>query len=381
MRVYCRRRSKKFVREPDRKNYPLLSDSVSSGKVGTSISNCPIEIWLIDMFSGQKMEVSPSQDWLLTKSKLLKKRQDVWHQFALLKPSWRNAITDLVNSRNQGEDQSCPWVLFYLQTPRRQWRASLLGQMREDQLLQLILHKRDQTKEQKADPNQKDRPRTSQTLDPQLSAYKTIKNQAPSDPILDVQSSNLRNSSRKGSVKGENSFRDRKYPQQIPTRVTFADTTSEPDSEDLGLNFDINLPHSTQLSPLTFISLTENIGRVVVCTQGASSQPDKRVTYIPTDLVSSDTAVELEYPHYVRSGLLGKKDYEKFSALVIEEPLTVTEVQTLIKHTREKMNRGECKYSLRQLCRRALTQVSLFSRMETRKGARISGASAAGQGK
>lgn len=380
MRVYCRRRSKKFVREPDRKNYPLLSDSVSSGKVGISISNCPIEIWLIDMFSGQKMEVSPSQDWLLTKSKLLKKRQDVWLQFALLKPSWRNAITDLVNSRNQREDQSCPWVLFYLQTPRRQWRASLLGQMREDQLLQLILHKRDQTEEQKGDPNQKDGPRTSRTLAPQFSAYKTTKNRAPSDPILDVRNPSLRNSSRKGSLKGENSFRDRKYPQQIPTRVTFADTTSEPDSEDLGLNVHINSPHSTQPSPLNYISLTENIGRVVVGTEGSSSQPDRTVTYIPIDLVSLDTAVELEYPHYIRSGLLGKKDYEKFSVLVIEEPLKVAEVQTLIKHTREKMNRGECKYNSRLLYKRTLTQIPIFSTMETRKGARISGASA-GQGK
>ena len=326
------------------------------------------------------MEVSPSQDWLLTKSKLLKRRQDVWHQFALLKPSWRNAITDLVNSRNQGEDQSCPWVLFYLETPRRQWRASLLGQMREDQLLQLILRKRDQTEEQKDDSNQKDGPRASRAFAPRFSVNKITKNQAPSDPISAVQNSSLGNSSRKGSLKGENSLRDRKYPQQIPTRVTFANSTSEPDSEDIGLNVDTNSPDSTQLSPSIFISLTENIGRVVVGTQGASSQPDKMVTYIPTDLVSSDTAVELEYPHYVRSGLLGKKDYEKFSALVIEEPLTVSEVQTLIKHTREKMNRGECKYSLRQLCKRTLTQVSLFSTMETRKGARISGASA-GQGK
>lgn len=342
LRICYRRRSKKSIIGTDEKHRRPLSDLRLADKVYAAIIDFPIEIWLIDMFSGQRVEVSPSEDWLVAKTKLLKKRQDVWHQFSLLRPSWRSAIIDLIDSRNQGGDRSCPWVLYYFETPRRQWRASLLGQMREDQLLQLILYKRDQPDQGKINSTPKDGPHAPRTLASRFPASKMAINQTSSDPILDIQDSSLKTKPLKSALKGQNSFTETKSFRQASPRVVFADSTAEDDSKDIGLHSDIDSPHLSQSIP--FISLTENFGRVVVGaqTEGTGLEPPKIITCIPTDLVSSDTAEELEYPHYVQSGFFGESN-KKFSVLVVEKPLTVSEVQRLIRHTREKMVDGECK--------------------------------------
>ena len=93
------------------------------------------ETWLLDHFTHQSTELLPSNDWLLEKSKSVKKDQQVWSQFARLRPYWRTRIFTFL-----GEHSA--WTLYHLEVFRKSPRTKLFGQKHDDQSMLLVLCRR-----------------------------------------------------------------------------------------------------------------------------------------------------------------------------------------------------------------------------------------------
>lgn len=118
---------------------PSLNLMLSESSTGPS-AKLQIETWLIDVYSHRRMEILPSADWLIAKMKTVKKDQDVWNRFANLRPHWRNAILEFLQFRNLRENPE--WTLHHLWVPQKWSRTRLLGQRRDEQLIQLLLSRR-----------------------------------------------------------------------------------------------------------------------------------------------------------------------------------------------------------------------------------------------
>ena len=102
-----------------------------------------IETWLLDVFSTWKIEIMPSAEWIEKKFRKHRKREDVWHCFAGLKPLWRDAILQFLKARNDGN--SVGWSLYLIELPHQNSRMGLRGfraHKYDDQLVQVVLFKR-----------------------------------------------------------------------------------------------------------------------------------------------------------------------------------------------------------------------------------------------
>lgn len=330
--------SAQTLQEP--RSSPL--NQIRSEKPGAIKSSSSIEVWLLDMLSGQKMEVSPSENWVLTKSKELKKSQDVWQRFALLKPSWRNSIIDLLRTRNQDEDRLHPWVLYHFETPKRQRRAILLGQMYEDQLLQLILYKQDRTNQEKSDSQQKKKGHNLSASASPFPIPRVSANKSPLDPSLAAQDANNGINSHKNPSKSANTPNELENFHQ--TRVSFADNTNGGESQKLEAQFGSNSSSSPLSNGLTSHALTENTAKVTVHIRKSSSGSGSAygITSIPIDIITLDAIALVDSPHYVHSKS-SHDGSQKSSFLIIEKLLSISEVQALIDFTREKMEKGDSK--------------------------------------
>lgn len=93
------------------------------------------ETWLLDHFTHQSTELLPSNDWLLEKSKSVKKDQQVWSRFARLRPYWRTRIFTFL-----GEHSA--WTLYHLEVFQKSPRTRLFGQKHDDQSMLLVLCRR-----------------------------------------------------------------------------------------------------------------------------------------------------------------------------------------------------------------------------------------------
>ena len=97
-----------------------------------------LELWLVDLISGQKMELAPSHEWL--RLKLEKARHDeVSHKLAKLKHPWRTAIQEFMSSRNANEAPHLAWKLRFIGLPRRVSKVAIFGHRRGDCLVRLVL--------------------------------------------------------------------------------------------------------------------------------------------------------------------------------------------------------------------------------------------------
>ena len=102
-----------------------------------------IETWLLDVFSNWKIEIMPSVEWVEKKFRKHRKREDVWHCFAGLKPLWRDAILQFLKARNDGN--SVEWSLYLIELPQSNSKMGLRGfrgHKYDDQLVQVVLFKR-----------------------------------------------------------------------------------------------------------------------------------------------------------------------------------------------------------------------------------------------
>ena len=102
-----------------------------------------IETWLLDVFSNWKIEIMPSAEWIEKKFRKHRKREDVWHCFAGLKPLWRDAILQFLKARNDGN--SVEWSLYLIEMPQSNSKMGLRGfrgHKYDDQLVQVVLFKR-----------------------------------------------------------------------------------------------------------------------------------------------------------------------------------------------------------------------------------------------
>ena len=101
-----------------------------------------IELWLVDVFSRQHLEVDTSERWLSQKLKRTEKSHDVWHRFAQLQPMWRVAIQDFLKDRNKAQSPEHPWKLIHIGLPRRMTKMSMVGHHHGGQLVRLIVSRR-----------------------------------------------------------------------------------------------------------------------------------------------------------------------------------------------------------------------------------------------
>ena len=115
-------------------------DFILSENSNSSNRTIEVEVWLIDVLSGQHTEILPSIDWLEGHWKRLEKNQIVWHRFAGLKPLWRNAILGFLAAKNKSEDHE--WGLYHVDIPQRWSRTSLFGHQRNEQLVYLMISRR-----------------------------------------------------------------------------------------------------------------------------------------------------------------------------------------------------------------------------------------------
>ena len=102
-----------------------------------------IETWLLDVFSNWKVEIMPSAEWVEKKFRKHRKREDVWHCFAGLKPLWRDAILQFLTNRNQGN--AVGWSLYLIELPHqnsRMGRRGFRSRNYDDQLVRVVLFKR-----------------------------------------------------------------------------------------------------------------------------------------------------------------------------------------------------------------------------------------------
>ena len=102
-----------------------------------------IETWLLDVFSNWKTEIMPSVDWVERNFRKHRKREDVWHFLAGLKPLWRDAILQFLKARNDGS--AVEWSLYLIELPHQNSRMGLRGfrgHRYDDQLVRVVLFKR-----------------------------------------------------------------------------------------------------------------------------------------------------------------------------------------------------------------------------------------------
>ncbi len=100
------------------------------------------ELWLVDVFSRQHLEVDTSNRWLIQKLKRIEKSHDVWHRFAQLQPMWRVAIQDFLKDRNKAQSPEHPWRLIHIGLPRRMTKMAIFGHQHGGQLVRLIVSQR-----------------------------------------------------------------------------------------------------------------------------------------------------------------------------------------------------------------------------------------------
>ena len=127
-----RRRAKRSTRESS-------SDSSLSSVILESSSGphpkLEFETWLLDHLTHQSTELLRSNDWLLEKSKSIKKDQEVWSRFARLRPYWRSRIFTFLSEHSA-------WTLYHLEVSQKSTRTRLFGQKHDDQSMLLILCRR-----------------------------------------------------------------------------------------------------------------------------------------------------------------------------------------------------------------------------------------------
>ncbi|KAL8797714.1 MAG: hypothetical protein Q9195_000066 [Heterodermia aff. obscurata] len=121
---------------------PSLDFVLSDGSSATNDS-IMIETWLLDVFSNWHVEIMPSAEWIEKKFRKHRKRQDVWHCFAGLKPLWRDAILQFLRFKNDGNTNE--WSLYLIELPHHNSRMGLRGfrgSKYDDQLVQVVIFKR-----------------------------------------------------------------------------------------------------------------------------------------------------------------------------------------------------------------------------------------------
>ena len=105
--------------------------------------NDSIETWLLDVFSNWKIKIMTSADWIERNFRKHRKRQDVWHCLAGLKPLCRDAILQFLKARNDGS--AVEWSLYLIELPHQNSRMGLRGfrgHRYDDQLVRVVLFKR-----------------------------------------------------------------------------------------------------------------------------------------------------------------------------------------------------------------------------------------------
>ena len=127
-----RRRSKRSTRESSSDS--SLSSVLYENRSGPH-PKLEFETWLLDHFTHQSTELLPSNDWLLEKSKSVKKEQEVWSRFARLRPYWRSRIFTFLSEHSA-------WTLYHLEVSQKSPRTRLFGQKHDDQSMLLVLCRR-----------------------------------------------------------------------------------------------------------------------------------------------------------------------------------------------------------------------------------------------
>ena len=91
----------------------------------------------------------PSAEWLERISRKQNRESNLWRCFAGLDFLWRNSILEFLKWRN--DDDAFNWSLYYIKMPQRSSRLTVSGHKRDNQLLQVIIFRREDPPEEKID--------------------------------------------------------------------------------------------------------------------------------------------------------------------------------------------------------------------------------------
>lgn len=115
------------------------SDDDKRSNTGTRLGSvCRIELWLIDVLSGQVTELETSQKWLDSHIKKTK-HHDTLRRSAQMRHQWRTAIQGFLDFRNQKEPTNLLWKLSSISLPRRVSRVPVFGHRHGDYLVKLTI--------------------------------------------------------------------------------------------------------------------------------------------------------------------------------------------------------------------------------------------------
>lgn len=89
----------------------------------------------------------PSAEWLDKISKKQNRESNLWRCFAGLDFLWRNSILEFLKWRNG--DENVDWSLYYIKMPQRTSRLTVPGHKHDNQLLQVIIFRRENPPEEK----------------------------------------------------------------------------------------------------------------------------------------------------------------------------------------------------------------------------------------
>lgn len=283
-----------------------LHSNFFSESNGPNLTN-GAEVWLVDVISGQRIELTPSRDWI--QSKLNKSRQqDISQKLARLKPLWRTAILEFLQSRNQYEALHLTWKLQVIEFPGKVSKWSLFGQRNGEHLVQLVLSQQG-FGNGAMNPSLERSNNLGNNSSPSLSAELPLRYASKSQKIFDPTPST------KGSFKETSAIHDKAENHPRKPKVAFADSVDQDRS-------------------------MEGFSTVVVETEIVDETPhaSRGTTLIPKDLIVPRALRELGYPFRDLSEATDGSLRDMFR---IPRILTRRQVEELVRLTKSKMIDGE----------------------------------------
>lgn len=268
--------------------------------------NFSVELWLIDVISGQRIELAPSHKWI--QSKLDKSRyHDVWQELARLRPQWRTAVLDFLHSRNQHEAPHLQWKPYFLDFPQVS-RIGFLGHRQGGHLVQLIVY-------QQGDRSSEDLSTSSKVSSGGNISSISSSFQAPLDSSMKRRQDLSHDPGLKNSLKEA--------------------SRSQEKAEDYGQNPRVSFAEDVIQDPLK-----SRVSEVVVETETVDGDPSwsRNTTFISKDLVATSALREFGYPF---RDLSEEPLNTPQNRLRIPMMLTEKEVESLIRLTKAMMVDGK----------------------------------------
>ena len=124
---------------------PLINEASGDdnrSKTGNRFGSVRMELWLIDVLSGQVFELETSPKWLESHMKKIKHHETL-HRLAQMSHQWQTAVQHCLRFRNEGEATGRLWRLFSIGFPRKVSRVPLFGHYHGDGLIQLAICQRE----------------------------------------------------------------------------------------------------------------------------------------------------------------------------------------------------------------------------------------------